>query len=78
MKLINAATAAEKIAEKTDLQLNELVDIFAEIPEVELVCCEDCKFYRDNSYDDWNTLCLFWQYSTRPDEFCSHGRRKSE
>ena len=46
-KYVNAADAAEKIAEKHGIPLGDLVDTFAEIPAadvVEVVRCRECKY----------------------------------
>ena len=51
-KYVNAADAAEKIAEKHGIPLGDLVDTFAEIPAadvVEVVRCRECKYWGDES-----------------------------
>ena len=45
-KYINAAECAEIISEKFNISLDDLVDVFAEIPAadvVEVVRCKECK-----------------------------------
>ena len=49
-KYVNAADAAEKIAEKHGIPLGDLVDTFAEIPAAdvaEVVRCRECKYWGD-------------------------------
>ena len=51
-KYVNAADAAEKIAEKHGIPLGDLVDTFAEIPAadvVEVVRCRECKYWGDEA-----------------------------
>ena len=61
-KYIEVATAAEKIAEKHNIPLHELVDTFSEIPaadvvEVDVVRCKDCKHWV-NAHDDGLMYCM--------------------
>ena len=51
-KYVNAADAAEKIAEKHGIPIADLVDTFAEIPAadvVEVVRCRECKYWGDEA-----------------------------
>ena len=51
-KYVNAADAAEKIAEKHGIPLGDLVDTFAEIPAAdvaEVVRCRECKYWGDEA-----------------------------
>ena len=51
-KYVNAADAAEKIAEKHGIPLGDLVDTFTEIPAadvVEVVRCRECKYWGDEA-----------------------------
>ena len=77
-KYINAVIAAEKISEKHNIPLSELVDTFAEIPAadvVEVVRCKDCKEYNTHSCDEGFGWCEMWDLGKTDDQFCSYGKR---
>ena len=51
-KYLNAADAAEKIAEKHGIRLADLCDTFGDIPAadvVEVVRCRECKYWGDEA-----------------------------
>ena len=86
-KYVNAADAAEKIAEKHGIPLGDLVDTFAEIPAadvVEVVRCRECVHWKPigskagNSFSDMEYIggCEFTKYCRRESDFCSYGERK--
>ena len=86
-KYVNAADAAEKIAEKHGIPLGDLVDTFAEIPAadvVEVVRCRECVHWKPigskagNSFSDMEYIggCEFTKYCCRESDFCSYGERK--
>ena len=81
-KYVNAADAAEKIAEKHGIPLGDLVDTFAKIPAadvVEVVRCEncirrgteDCAMYYGGECGEQHT----WETDN---DFCSWGERKMD
>ena len=86
-KYVNAADAAEKIAEKHGIPLGDLADTFAEIPAadvVEVVRCRECVHWKPignkagNSFSDMEYVggCEFTKYCRRESDFCSYGERK--
>ena len=86
-KYVNAADAAEKIAEKHGIPLGDLVDTFAEIPAAdvtEVVRCRECVHWKPtgskagNSFSDMEYIggCEFTKYCRRESDFCSYGERK--
>lgn len=77
-KYIDAVIAAEKISEKHNIPLSELVDTFAEIPAtdvVEVVRCKDCKEYNTHSCAEGFGWCEMWDLGKTDNQFCSHGER---
>ena len=51
-KYVNAADAAEKIAEKHGIRIADLCDTFGDIPAadvVEVVRCRECKYWGDEA-----------------------------
>ena len=51
-KYVNAADAAEKIAEKHGIRIADLCDTFGDIPAadvVEMVRCRECKYWGDEA-----------------------------
>ena len=51
-KYVNAADAAEKIAEKHGIRIADLCDTFGDIPAadvVEVVRCRECKWWGDEA-----------------------------
>lgn len=50
VKYINAAEAAEKVAEATGIKIADLVDVFAEIPAADVAPVRRGHWIK---YDDW-------------------------
>ena len=75
-RYINAVIAAEKISEKHNISLSELVDTFGEIPSadvVEGVRCKDCKYLMFSDF--YGECSKGYMGIVSPDDFCSHGER---
>lgn len=77
-RYIDAVIAAEKISEKHNIPLSELVDTFAEIPAtdvVEVVRCKDCKGYNTHDCAEGFGWCEAFGLGKTDDQFCSYGER---
>ena len=79
-KYLNAADAAEKIAEKHGIRLADLCDTFGDIPAadvVEVVRCKDC-LYSTERYGHMECIHGVSYRNTwnKPDFFCSYGERE--
>lgn len=79
VKYINAAEAAEKVAEATGIPLADLVDVFAEIPAADVapvVHCKDCEY----SWEDIGGLTcshgICVDCIVREDFFCADGVKR--
>ena len=73
-KYVNAADAAEKIAEKHGIPIADLVDTFAEIPAAdvaEVVRCCNCEFH---DHDGTSGYCNYWRRWSNMSDFCSRGK----
>lgn len=83
-KYVNAAYAAEKIAEKHGIRIADLCDTFADIPAadvVEVVRCRDCKHsYRiDGVKEEYDCAKISAFAKFFPgDHFCGYGERKTD
>lgn len=89
-KYIDAAQAADIISAKTGIPLSDLVDIFADIPAVnvaEVIRCKNCKLFDGDRKHcrDWDgkkcgnydNACGHCQHSgscTEPDGYCYHAK----
>ena len=90
-KYVNAAYAAEKIAEKHGMRIADLCDTFGDIPAadvVEVVRCYDCIHYHpcmaelvDGSAPDWGICDRPWfnddQHDVDEMFYCAQGERKN-
>ena len=77
-RYIDAVIAAEKVSEKHNIPLSELVDTFAEMPSadvVEVVRCKDCKEYNTYSCAEGFGWCEAFGLGKTDDQFCSYGER---
>lgn len=75
-KYIDAVIAEEKISEKHNIPLFELVDNFAEIPSadvVEVVRCKNCKYLMFSDF--YGECSKGYMGIVYPNDFCSHGER---
>ena len=75
-KYINVVIAAEKISEKHNISLSELVDTFAEKPSadvVEVVRCKECKYLMFSDF--YGECSKGYMGIVYPNGFCSHGER---
>lgn len=77
-KYIRADFAAEAIAEKHGIPLDDLVDTFAEIPAADvmpMVRCKDCR-WRGSEECAMFFRCECGQHTWETDnDFCSYGER---
>lgn len=79
VKYINAAEAAEKVAEATGINIADLMDIFAEILAADVapvVHCKDCEY----SWEDIGGLTCSYgccvDCIVREDFFCADGVKR--
>ena len=73
-KYVNAADAAEKIAEKHGIRIADLCDTFGDIPAadvVEVVRCCNCEFH---DHDGTSGYCNYWRRWSNMSDFCSRGK----
>ena len=85
-KYINAAEAAEKVAEATGIRIADLVDVFAEISAADVapvVRCKDCKHFNFEHMECENEAVstdheggASYSLNFYLDDFCSYGERK--
>lgn len=79
-KYVNAADAAEKIAEKHGIRIADLCDTFCDIPAADVVPavrCQDCVYARPLEDMKYDYLCRYWNgHSCNQNQFCSQGKRK--
>lgn len=83
-KYVNAADAAEKIAEKHGIRIADLCDTFGDIPAadvVEVVRCRDCKHSHriDGAKEEYDCAKISAFAKFFPgDHFCGYGERKTD
>lgn len=61
-----------------DVSVGYVTGIIEELPEA-VVRCRDCKFYGEMlPKKDTRMICHKIYLNTRPDDFCSHGERRTD
>lgn len=72
-KYVKATDAADLISKRTGIPIGDLVDIFADIPDI--LRCKDCAFLVEEkcSYHSNEKVDLFCD----PDDYCSAARRRT-